>query len=761
MSVCRNFSTSHIYATLGLITFSLAVGDVVAQSVEVIEEIVVTARKRAENLLEIPINVTSYSEQTLERANIFELEDLAAITPGLAFQDVNGAYQNTVIRGLAQTTQTSLQGNVGVFLDGVYLNNRSGLEFGLLDLGRVEVVKGPQGALYGRNTFSGAINYVTNAPTTDGFSGRVRATVGSDDRLALRGSVNIPLGDKAALRLFGGVSEFDGTINNIRDDSKIGGYDERDAYGVSLLLEPTENLSVRLFAATNEQANDPPPLRLFPTRDNNCGSRTVNFPGGTEFNTLFCGDVERIDAVNVSPAAVGLTGETDVMYAQVDWDLSFGTLSFLASNVESNFQLLVDTSTNPILVNIPSFIPGLSFQTFIDASTPEGDADSYELRLTSNADGPLEWSVGAFFFDSVDEDVLEVLFQPLGQPMAAPVPFFGRGNRVSTDAFAIFGSLGYRFNDRWKGSVEMRYADEDQDLVGTGLTTGVTGTQGFSYTTPRFTLEYASSDNTLWYASVAKGVKVGGFNSNAAGLPEFTFDEESNWTYELGLKTTLMDNRLVLTGDIFHIDWSDIQIQAAIPGSTITVNVNSGGALSTGIELDATYYVNHNFWIRGAIAVLDPRYKSGLSDGELLSPCGELEGTRVFDKGCSGLVGGNQLARTTDRQYALNVNYRMPDAFAGFDFYVRGDYSLQKSAFNLSLNQASQGDISLANLRAGLVNDRWEITLWIDNVFDRKWNRRVTVAPSTTDGAPLSGVQQMRIYPGSLRSLGLNISWSF
>ena len=758
MMVFPGVRTSLTYAGIGLIAASLFAADLAAQT---IDEIIVTARKRKENLFDVPLNISSIDEQTMERANVFELEDLAAMTPGLAFQDVNGAYQNTVIRGLAQTTQTSLQGNVGVFLDGVYLNNRSGLEFGVLDLERIEVIKGPQSALYGRNTFSGAINYVTKSPVLGEFSGKIRGTLGTDDRYGVRGSFSVPIGDKVAIRLFGGASEYDGTINNDRDGGTLGGYSERNAFGVSLLAEPTDNFSIRLMAVRNEQENDAPALKLFPTRSNNCGSRTVNFPGGSEFNTLFCGAVPKTDTVDVSPVAVGLTGDTDLFYAQLEWDTSIGTLSFLASKVESEFELLVDTSTNPIAVNIPFFIPGLSVQTFIDASTPEGDAESYELRLASNSDGPLSWSIGGFIYDSVDEDVLEVLFQPLHQPLAQPVPFFGRGNRIYTDAYAIFGSLGYQFNDQWNASVEVRYADEDQDLVGTGLTSGVTGSQSFDYVTPRFTLEFASSDNMLWYASIARGVKVGGFNANAAGLPELTFDEESNWTYELGVKAALLNNRLVVTGNVFHIDWEDIQIQAAIPGSTVSVNVNSGGALSTGVEFDATAYINDNFWIRGAFAVIDPRYKSSVSDGEVLSPCGELIGTRVIEKGCSSLVGGNQLARTTDTQFAINANYSIPDLFSSFDFYLRADYSFQESSYNLSLNQASQGDISLLNLRAGFMGERMEISVWVDNVLDEKWNRRVTIAPSTTDGAPLSGVQQMRIYPGALQSAGVDITWNF
>ena len=184
-----------------------------------IEEVVVTARKRAESLMEVPLSITAFSETQLERQNVFAMEDLAHWKPALQFQDVNGVFQNPSIRGLTQTDQTSPQGNVGVFIDGVYLNNRSGLEFGLLDMQRIEVVKGPQSALYGRNTFGGAINYVTKDPVLGEFEGRIEGTAGTRDRYNLAGNVNIPIGDVAALQLFGGFSEFDGTILNVRDSN--------------------------------------------------------------------------------------------------------------------------------------------------------------------------------------------------------------------------------------------------------------------------------------------------------------------------------------------------------------------------------------------------------------------------------------------------------------------------------------------------------------------------------------------------------------
>ncbi len=239
------------FASVFALSVALLGPEALAQQVA-IEEITVTARKRTESLLEVPLAITAFTEAELERSAINALEDLAQWTPSLQFQDVNGAFQNPAIRGLTQTDQTSPQGNVGVFIDGVYLNNRSGLEFGLLDMERIEVVKGPQSALYGRNTFGGAINYVTKQPELGEFGGRIEGTAGTRDRYNLAGNFNIPLGDVVAVQLFGGFSEFDGTIPNINTGKRLGGWKTKDIFGAKIYAEPTEDTQITLFAARNK-----------------------------------------------------------------------------------------------------------------------------------------------------------------------------------------------------------------------------------------------------------------------------------------------------------------------------------------------------------------------------------------------------------------------------------------------------------------------------------------------------------------------------
>lgn len=381
-----------ITCTLGLCACALLATDLYAQNLQ--EEIVVTARKREENLMDVPLSITALSETELERQGVYAMEDLAQWTPALQFQDVNGAFQNPAIRGLNQTDQSSPQGNVGVFLDGVPLSNRSGLEFGMLDVARIEVVKGPQSALYGRNSFAGAINYVTKPALTGEMDGRIETTFGTDDRLSVSGSFNLPLGEKSAVRLFGGISEFDGTIDNVRTGDVLGGWEDRDAFGATLYFEPTENTRITLFGLSNTVDNDAPPLALSTAASNNCGSPTVGL-GGAPRMTLFCGDHDLVTEVNLSPGSKGLEGDTDLYYGRLEQDFSFGTLSVLASTMDSNYTLAIDTSANPFFINIPiGFIPGASIQSVIDASTPVGDADTFEIRLSSNDDNKVTWSAG-------------------------------------------------------------------------------------------------------------------------------------------------------------------------------------------------------------------------------------------------------------------------------------------------------------------------------------------------------------------------------
>lgn len=721
-------------------------------------DIVVTARRREESLQQVPLAISAFSDETLQRTGTGSLADLAAQTPGLAFQDSNGAFQAPVIRGIAQVDQVGAQGNVGVFVDGVYLNNRSGLEFGLMDIARIEVVKGPQSALYGRNTFAGAINYVTRAPTTKAISGALIAEAGDYGRRKISGSLNLPLvQDVLAVRAFGGYAEFDGTILNRRDGRNIGGYDHRYTYGGSLLFQPSADFTLKLFASHTDQANDQGPLVGTPVTANNCGSQVVR--GGRAYFTLRCGQLPTYSSVNMDTnVGYGLTGDSDLFYGTASYDFGPASLTALVSHTRASYSSLIDTTADPDAVNQASGTR--SRQQFTNSVGDASKETAVDVRLDSKGDGPLRWTAGVYYFDSRISDILELSAQPLGQPTARPIAFSQRGGNMKTKGWALYGSLAYDFTDRFNAQLEMRYNDDTQDFTGRGSAATAKGSRDYKYLTPRLTLNY-KLDGALLYGSIARGYKTGGFNSNAFGLPQFTYGEETNWTYELGVKSNLVRN-LQLNATVFYIDWKDLQAQVQIPSSTLNVVQNNGGATSYGVELEATYNFTPDFYLRLSGTKLKPTYKDDVLDGEVAAPCGDITGTQISVKGCSYAVGGNQLARTTDFQAAVSGSYTARDILPGMDAYVQADYSFQKSKYSDSLNFQEQGDIELVNVRAGLQpSEGIDISVWVKNLFDYRYNARATVVGSVADGSPLSGITYTRVYPGERRTWGVTASYRF
>jgi iron complex outermembrane receptor protein len=723
------------------------------------DEIVVTARRREERLQDVPLAISAYSEQRLAAQGIKSLADLAAATPGLAFQDLNGAYAAPVLRGIAQIDQTGPQGNVGVFIDGVYLNNRSALAFDQYDISRIEVVKGPQSALYGRNTFAGAINYVTVDPSTAEFGGKVQGTIGNYGRHEAKGAVNLPLGPNAAMRVFGGYSEFGGTIRNARSGKRLDGWDDRWSAGASFTANLTDNLTLHLFGVHSSTRNDQPALFAIPTTQNNCGATTV--VGGRPLNTFFCGTLPYPDTVDLNDTVgYGLRGHSNIVYGRLTYEGDGVKVTGLGSYTNASYGMLFDTSGDPTAVNTPLF-GGLSRQLYTNSVTSGSRDYNVDVRAESTGDHRLSWMIGVNAYDSAVSDILALEFQLLGQPNSIPPVFSSRSGRLRTKGKAIYGSLGYKVTDKLNVQAEVRYAVDDQDFTGSGAAAGVKGSQTLKYATPRVSLNYQPSRDLLVYATAARGVKNGGFNSNAVGTPFFSFGPEKNWTYEFGVKSTLLDGALVANADVFYVDWKAIHAQTQLPFSTLSVVANNGDARVKGIEGQVVYNVTRNLTLEASGALLDPKYKNNVKDGEVAYICGEIAGSTVLTSNCTSFVGGNQIARTSDKQYALSANWNIPEIFTGTDAFVRADYSWQAGKYSTSLNLQNQGSIKLLNARAGL---RWkgaEIALWAKNLLQEKYVSRATVVASTADSGPLSGVSYTRVYPGERRTFGVDVSYRF
>lgn len=600
-----------------------------------LETITVTARKRAEELQSVPQAITAFSADDIERTGITGIRDVALQTTGLNFSPIFGQVVATpIIRGSAQTFGAP---NVGVFLDGVYLTGKSAIDIELADLERIEVVKGPQSALYGRNTFAGAINYITKRPSFT-ERGQARLTAGSFGLVDGLVSYSGPISDTLAFRAAGRYAKQDGFFRSSLDGGDIDF--QRNYGGTFELLWQSDRLSVlgRVFY-NNEDSGQPASAVV---RANGLPRVGPIIPPATGLglNQTYVGQLpDRVRQLPVNTTRINELGDygyrEDTWRANVTIDYDFDSMlltSITSWNRRSYDYQFDGDNTFCDRSPCPNFGPPIAAGTSRFAtSSEEGSVKdwSQELRLTSQTDGPLQWLVG-FYYYNTQPDALQRSLAPIGSQASFGFPSI----KTPVESASLYGSLTYAFNDQWSVTVEGRGEREKQEFRQFPTqTTGVPPTsasravfnldQTFSFFTPRLVLDYQFDPSTLLYANVAKGVKTGGFNTNLNLFDnQRTYDEESQLTFELGAKKSWLDDRLRTNLALYRTNWDDQQIAcqnpaSAFPGATSTQRTyvcNVGEAKIEGLELDALYALNENLTLQGGYSYTDARYTRFLDD---------------------------------------------------------------------------------------------------------------------------------------------------
>lgn len=624
----------NLLSTAGLSALSLP-GIAMAQSVppanaappaaqaNELQDIVVTARKTPEVAQAIPLQVNVLSAEALEQRSVRSLKDIAATTPGFTYENLTGGLGAPTIRGQTQTNVANPVQNVASFFDGVYLQRSYMVDASLLDIERVEIVKGPQSALYGRNAFSGAINYVTRAPA-DHLEVDVNGTVGSYDRYDFGGSVSTPLLPGLSVRVAGEHSEFDGTWDNnhplagaagATTKGRAGGYNN-NAYMLSVAMRPTSDLSIDVtYSRTDLNVEAQPSYVLSTNQSFGANYNTVNcspLPNvgatgtATVQNRLFCGEIPakvslapgetRLPGVLLDPRSYGQHGINDIVALRTEYRLSSAlTLNYLFGYTHSNVTSLGNSQRD---MTIPAFtvaiFPPYSNDVTFD-SQPNGYLTSYQndLRLTYQAKR-LRIMAGAFY--SLTND-LTLAYVGGGIPLTLgpvvsilPLTSAFRHDR----AYSGYGMIEYAVVPALKLSAEGRYTREDQSYddrlaiaANRNVSDGYLQKQRENYFTPRFAADYAVSPGHNLYASAAKGEKAGGFNggpyffasqfatvcpgitrttatiANCAGaqnVAQQAYLPEKNWTYEIGSKNEFFNRRLRLNISAYYVDWTNLQI---------------------------------------------------------------------------------------------------------------------------------------------------------------------------------------------------------
>ncbi|MFA3791129.1 TonB-dependent receptor [Aliiglaciecola sp. SL4] len=753
-----------------------------------IELITVTSRGRPEVIQEVPLSITAFSQEDMKRRSISELDDVARFTPGFSFEDFSGGFATPIIRGQAQTSVTALEQNVATFFDGLYIPRSWAIDIGTSNVERIEIVKGPQSARYGRNAFAGAINYipVKAAVGDDEISGNIDVVFGSDERVDYGGFIQIPISEKFAIAASYNTSEFDGSWENshpyadldIGDDrstnGNVGGRDNT-SYSISLAAEPTEKWKFDLAYYNYEVKNEARAGRAY---DHNYNTEEFNC-GNTQFgkNLLICGEIPAPDETTiVDPRAYGVHANTDTIRFSTSYALSdMWSVSYLYGKIEGDTD--IGTSSEPDPINCGTILnANLGFADLCNfQTTPIGgiEYDSHELRFSFVGD-KLSAAFGGYISSGEDDyrfisfniapitdpnDYMTLVNQVVPSYILNPGPFNSplANELTKTDVNSIFGELQWTSEDgATRAGTEVRYAKTEVDLLNNR--SGEAFNAEFNAVTPRFTVEHDLNDDSLLFASLAKGNKGGGFNGSATFVEDQTFGEETNWVAEIGSKNTFLDGDLVLNGSVYFIDWSDIQVQSADPGSdspqNSAITLNLGDAEVFGFEIDTVYLLTDNLTVDATFSYADSTYKNGTKDQRLARPS-VGGGTPCDDIVCNsdGEVGGNDTERTPKSQASLGIQWE-GSLDSGY-YYIRSDLSWQSKFYATTANVATIPSRTLLNLSAGIDLDNGiSLNVWAKNATDEIYTSNAFVVIS-----PFNDLYNL--FYGERRTVGLNASYKF
>jgi iron complex outermembrane recepter protein len=631
----KNMTTSDnlspAVATVAIAFAAAFAGDAAAQSLEgqsltsesaVVEEIVVTARKRREDLQETPISITAMSGDALESRQIATTQALEQVTPNLVVSQGQSVSGNSsagayFIRGIGQIDfLLNTDPGVGLYLDGVYISRSIGSILDLVDLERSEVLRGPQGTLFGRNTIGGAISLVSKPPS-DTPSTHARVTVGSYDRREARFTLNGPIAETLNGKIATFWRERDGWVDRVTDGSTLG--DERSvAARGALRWEPTDTLFFDLALDYVDQEGTSPPANVvqvvetagFPSFHNGAliGPPCVPPPGSLAnpacFNSQWvASDLTRErgtfdSSQELEVAGVSLVGE---------WTLNANlTLRSITGYRETEALGNRDGDHTPILI-----------QTTTDTWEHEQFSEELQFIGTAFADR-LNWILGAYYSTEEGTNLSQVAF---------PVVTFQSGGSVDNENTAVFGQATYGFTDRLSLTLGLRYTDETKTFLpdqivftdptglfppgsvpGFRLVPFVESERSITETTPMVNLAYQWVDGFMTYATYSEGFKSGGFTQRIfPPLPSPPpFGPEFAGSYEVGFKFDSDDRRLRLNGAAYFTDYSDLQVQVLVGVQPLTAN--AGGAEIKGFELELQSVPVEDLQINAGVGYTDAQY---------------------------------------------------------------------------------------------------------------------------------------------------------
>jgi iron complex outermembrane receptor protein len=709
-----------------------AQGQPAAADSGVLEEVVVTARRQTESLQRVPIAISAFNPEALNRQQAADLGGLQGAVPNLNIVQGRGTTSsaNTFIRGIGQPDAlVSFDPGVGIYVDDVFVSRIQGALFDLYDLERVEVLRGPQGTLYGKNTIGGAIKLVSKKPT-DELSARIEATIGSYERLDFKAGVSGPIiGDK----LLGSVSVLSANRNGyFRDTRNSQRYNDKDSVAAraSLLAKPSDRLEILLTADVNHERpsiavgeqRSPLTLAFAPTV-------VVYRPPGTPFDFKGSVSVQDINKLDSRSQTGTITwNATDAL-----------TLKSITAYRSLNTNAFIDIDATPLIfgdvrVAVDQNQLSQEFQALFDNGGPiKGVAGLYYLRERINQQQfsfNNDWIAG---FGSRATDILR------------------------TKSYAAFANATWEIVDRLSLSGGIRYTDEKKSYrrsqtSGSTVfaflpitTVNLANSDSWNNWSPRASLDYRVTDDVLAYASVSRGFKSGGFNGRAANQAQFQpYDPELVWTYEAGLKATALDDRLRANAAVFYNDYTNFQasVNERLPDNTIQQYVVNAGKLKTqGFELEVSARPLQGLDITASLGYLDAKYKEFF----------ELSGTgaRVDLKSNKPAFSPKWTAQLA-AYYRFGLTNRL-NLTVGGDVTHRSSHYL--SVRNTPLLFQKSYEVLNAQIILSDALDVWRIAAGVKNIDDKRY------LVDAQDFAAVGGARTG--YYGAPRTYSLTVSYRY
>jgi iron complex outermembrane recepter protein len=659
-----------------------------------LEEVLVTAQKREQSVLEIPFAISAIGEAEIKDRGALDIKDLQYSIPGLSITNNTPGQDRVQIRGASADAGIGLP-TVGRYVDEVSVSSdtiQRALDVPLLDIGRVEVLRGPQGTLYGAGSIGGTMRFITNSPDLSEVGGSVGFGVNSIDGggegYELNGVINIPLiEDKLAIRIAASTEDIAGWIDNTATGESEINEAERDFIRTKVLYQPSDSFDASLMWMHYEFEQD-------------SSSREISKAGGG------MGLLNPDDREATRDRIVDVPFETPT---EDEWDLFNLVLNFHLENADIVSSTGYQERTIDFTSESPNaFFPPDAFGSIV-VEDREAEIFTQEIRVNSNWDKPFNYTIGAFYRDSETSQT----------QIQAPPAIFGAPPTVTTgtapvdsESWAIFGELSYDFSDALTASFGLRYFEEDQEPLLLLLQPGLPPLdvspekQSFDAVSPRINLLWRVSDSASMYASVSEGFRSGGINGFGSAIPDF--EPEEVIVYEVGGRGELFDGRLYLDAAAYYSDYEDIQVSVIDLAAGRIRTTNADSASGPGVDLALGFNITDSLSLDLTAGYIGLEYDDVDTGGAFVPSVQEGDSMQYTPEYTASASLSYDFNWTADLGGMTRLDLSHAD---GFSFYNRG-FEQQPVVETDSL--------TYLNFRIGMISEAWQVMLSGTNLLDEK-----------------------------------------